>query len=157
MQLFISASNEPSDCLQAFMTIECFLLYGDCREGQIPRPLGRFKFSRSMILEKDSKNLKIWDYLEEEYLYDGKVNLYHCAYDLQKVVSMHGFTFDTVFKQEWVGTDIFSVKSYNGYDGADSVSEYEEFFEYTDDGKKPAYCLGVDNNLGYFIPAMMQF
>ncbi len=30
--IFIPASNEPSDCLQAF---------GDCREGQIPCTLGR--------------------------------------------------------------------------------------------------------------------
>ncbi len=37
---FIPASNEPSDCLQAF---------GDCREGQIPRPLGRFKFDAPLL------------------------------------------------------------------------------------------------------------
>ena len=47
--IFIPASNEPSDCLQAFMTIECFLLYGDCREDQIPRPLGRFKFDAPLL------------------------------------------------------------------------------------------------------------
>ncbi len=33
-------SNEPSDCVQAF---------DDCREGQIPRPLGRFKFDAPLL------------------------------------------------------------------------------------------------------------
>ena len=37
---FIPASNEPSDCLQAF---------GDCREGQIPRPLGCFKSDAPLL------------------------------------------------------------------------------------------------------------
>ena len=37
---FIPASNEPSDCLQAF---------GDCREGQKPRPVGRFKFDAPLL------------------------------------------------------------------------------------------------------------
>lgn len=36
----IPVSNEPSDCLQAF---------GDCREGQIPRPLKRFKFDALLL------------------------------------------------------------------------------------------------------------
>lgn len=36
----IPASNEPSDCLQAF---------GDCRKGQMPRPLGHFKFDAPLL------------------------------------------------------------------------------------------------------------
>ena len=38
--VFIPASNEPSGCLQTF---------GDCREGQKPRPLGRFKFDAPLL------------------------------------------------------------------------------------------------------------
>ena len=37
---FMPVSNKPSDCLQAF---------GDCRESQIPRPLGRFKFDALLL------------------------------------------------------------------------------------------------------------
>ena len=36
----IPASNEPSDCLQTF---------GDCREGQIPRPLGHFNIYAPLL------------------------------------------------------------------------------------------------------------
>ena len=39
-KIFIPASNESSGCLQTF---------GDCREGQIPRPLGRFKFNAPLL------------------------------------------------------------------------------------------------------------
>ena len=49
---FIPASNEPSDCLQAF---------GDCREGQIPRSLGRFKFDAPLLAAgslTDGKKIK---------------------------------------------------------------------------------------------------
>ena len=38
--VFIPAGSEPSDCLQAF---------GDCREGLIPCPLGRFKFDAPLL------------------------------------------------------------------------------------------------------------
>ncbi len=37
-EIFIPASNEPSDCLRDAEHLQAF---GDCREGQIPRPLGR--------------------------------------------------------------------------------------------------------------------
>ncbi len=39
--VLISASNEPSDCVQAF---------GDCRKGQILRPLGHFKFGAALLV-----------------------------------------------------------------------------------------------------------
>ena len=193
-------------------------------------------------------NLQMELYLDEESLKGCGIRYkYYYTNEMEKVVFMHGFTFDTVFKQKWGEPDIFSVKAYDGRDGADSVSEYEEFIEYTedgkldyfksqgmidwlgdeedvkepsdileinfvyrddgtlyrkeyvhnsnifgttctsiesfydekerllyedcyithgsyeyyyiykDDGKKPAYCLGVDDNLGYFMPTMMQF
>lgn len=40
IEFFIPASNEPGDCVQAF---------GDCRKGQIPRSLGRFKFDALLL------------------------------------------------------------------------------------------------------------
>lgn len=195
-----------------------------------------------------SHNLQMEIYLDEESLKGCGIRYkYYSSSEIEKAVSMYGFTFDTVYEQKWVEPDIFSVKAYDGGDGAGSVSEYEEYFEYTedgkldyfksqgvidwlgdeedekepsdilkinfvyrddgtlyrkeyvhnsfvfgttcstieslydekerllyedcyithgsyeyyyiyeDDGKKPAYCLGVDDNLGYFIPIMMQF
>ena len=47
---FIPAGNEPSAVLaRAFMTIELVLLYGECREGQIPRCLQRCKFATPLL------------------------------------------------------------------------------------------------------------
>ncbi|MCM1325508.1 MAG: hypothetical protein NC094_00210 [Bacteroidales bacterium] len=33
----------------------------------------------------------------------------------------------------------------------------EDYYIYTDDGKKPTYCLNLDDNLGYYLPVMIKY
>lgn len=61
------------------------------------------------------------------------------ADDLQKVVRMYGFAFDTMQNDKWVEPDTFSLKSVEGTDGADEVTDYEEFVKYTEDGRVDSY------------------
>lgn len=64
---------------------------------------------------------------------------YYYTSNLEKQTSMHGFVFDDTYKDKWQEKDVFSTKSWQGTDGADSVTEYEEQQEYRQDGRPDYY------------------
>lgn len=55
--------------------------------------------------------------------------------ELEKIVSMNGFTLCTVTEARWSGKDPFALEAIDGTDGADYVEDFKESIMYTDEGK----------------------
>lgn len=62
------------------------------------------------------------------------------------------------------GTTFLNLNSFYDENGRISYEDgyithgtYYYYYFYDDDGKKPKYCLAVDDNLGYHIPVMIRF
>ena len=89
---FIPASNEPSDCLQAF---------GDCREGQIPRPLGRFKFDAPLL----AAGFLTYRYIENIYKRKSDENG-NCEEDIDYVFFPYMVTMYDLYIKELVVSDL---------------------------------------------------
>lgn len=64
---------------------------------------------------------------------------YYYTNKLEQVVKMYGFTFNTVYRQKWEEPELFSITSLDGKNGADEVENYEEFWEYREDGKVDSF------------------
>lgn len=62
--------------------------------------------------------------------------------ELEKVVSMSGFSLCTIMEAKWNGNDPFLFESIDGTNGADYVEDYEESIVYTKEGK-PDYFLSL--------------
>lgn len=57
----------------------------------------------------------------------------------EQLQEMQAFTIDGAIVDTWMAEDAFSVKSYDGNDGKESVSDYGEHYEYTEDGRLSSY------------------
>ncbi len=71
----------------------------------------------------------------------GIAYIYRFNTELEKVVSMKGFTLCTIMEAEWNERDPFILQSVYGTSGTDyeHVKDYEESIEYTDTGKPDCF------------------
>lgn len=85
-------------------------------------------------------NLALELYLDEHtHKGCGIVYRYQFTDSLEKIVDMQGFTIDSIMEQDAWKMDPYLLKSVDGTDGADSVTEYKEESVYTEDGKPVRY------------------
>jgi len=120
----------------------------DCREDGRPdyfESQGHIGWLRDSGAPEEEKDIL----LQISYIYRDDGTLYYRGYRHNSDV---------------FGTTFCDLNSY--YDEAGRIS-YEDgyithgtyfyYYFYEDDGKKPKYCLALDNDLGYYIPVMVQY
>lgn len=92
-----------------------------------------------------SGNIDLELYLDENTGAGCGIRYFHWYTEaLEEVVEMQGFAFDNCQEVEWIPKDPYTLVSVDGTDGADAVADYEEIFEYTDEGEIDYY-----KSLGY--------
>lgn len=80
-------------------------------------------------------------YLNEETLKGCGIRYFagSSAEEEEQLQEMQAFTIDDAIAGTWQEADPFSVTSYDGNDGKESVSDYGEHYEYTEDGRLSSY------------------
>lgn len=61
------------------------------------------------------------------------------SFEEEQLQETQAFTIDGMMEDTWEEPDVFSVMAYDGSDGKDAVEDYEEHYEYTEDGRLASY------------------